>query len=145
MPRPAPHPERPQQRHTITQFDLDDTDITLGYDRAVADSTLTVDGDYTADQIDNLLTLGDFGPGVDGAEDLSQLNGTGNRQFYGLSAGLALAAAGAGRLRADGAGFNGLDYANTTDPGLPQQPRHCRCGACLLQLSPVTGAQIGLN
>lgn len=133
----------PDSNETV-ELDLDNTDITLGYDRAVANSALTVDGTYTMDQIDEALTLGDFGTGASVPQDLGQLNGTGQRRFWALEGGLTFGLQDRVGYELT-AGFNGLDYANTTDPSLTGNNRANVGAALLLQLSDVDEGRIGLT
>jgi hypothetical protein len=133
----------PDSNETV-ELDLDNTDITLGYDRAVANSALTVDGIYTMNQIDEALTLGDFNTGANVPQDLGQLNGTGQRRFYSLDGGLTFGLQDRVGYELT-AGFNGLDYANTTDPGLTGNNRASAGAALLLELSPVDQGRIGLT
>jgi hypothetical protein len=127
-----------------TDFDLNTTRIGLAYDRAVANSSLAVGGVYTMDQIDSVLTLGSFPVGAGVPIDLSQLNGTGQRRFYGLNAALNY-----GLLDPVGyqlsAGFNGLDYANASDPTLFDSTRANLGLALLLRLSEVDQGRVGLS
>jgi hypothetical protein len=131
-----------------TEFDLDNTRITLGYGRAVANAAVDVAGTYTMQQIDSALTLGDFDPGtgmgVEVPEDLGQLSGTGQRRFYGLNAGLSLGLQDPVGYQLT-AGFGGLDYANTTDPSLFGNTRATIGAALLLRLSPVDQGRVGLS
>lgn len=127
-----------------TQYDVDATTFDLAYARNAANSSLTVDAYYSADQIDNLLTLGSFGPGVVVPIDLSLLNGTGIRRAYGLAAGVNLEQQSPVSYQF-GFGIDGLDYSDTTDPGLFNNHRTSVDGGVTMQLSPVTDLQVGLN
>jgi hypothetical protein len=133
----------PNSGETV-ELDLDNTRVTLGYDRAVSNSALTIDGSYTMNQIDNALTLPDFGPGADVPEDLGQLSGTGQRRFYSLGAGLSFGLDDPVGYELT-AGINGLDYANATDPTLSGNNRANIGAGMFLQLSPVDQANIGLT
>jgi hypothetical protein len=133
----------PDSDNTV-ELDLDNTDITLGYDRAVANSALEINGVYTMGQIDELQTLGDFNTGAVVPEDLGQLNGTGQRRFYALNGGLTFGLQDRVGYELT-AGFNGLDYANTTDPGLTGNNRAELGAALLLELSEVDQGRIGLT
>lgn len=132
----------PDTNTTIT--DLNNTVIALDYDRAVANSSLAVGALYTMDQIDSRLTLGDFPTGAVVPEDLSQLNGTGQRRFYALDATLNYGLQDPVGYQLS-AGFSGLDYANTTDPDLFGNTRVNVGAALLLRLSEVDQGQIGLS
>lgn len=129
---------------TGTEVDLDRSNVSLAYTRAVADAALSVTGSYTMNQIDNALTLPDFGPGALVPEDLGQLNGTGQRRFYSLRAGLSFGLEDPVGYELT-AGVSGLDYANTSDPDLFGNSRANLGAAMLLQLSPVDRGRIGLT
>jgi len=127
-----------------TQYDVDATNFNLAYARNAANSSLAVGAYYTADQIDNMLTLGSFGPGVVVPIDLSLLNGTGIRRAYGLNASLGL------ELQSPvsydlSAGVDGLAYTDTSDPNLFNNQRTWISGSMSMQISPVTVAQVALN
>ncbi len=133
----------PNSGNTV-EADLDNTRIDLGYDRAVSSSSLSVTGVYTMNQIDNALTLPAFGPGAEVPEDLGQLSGTGQRRAYALGAGLSFGLDDPVGYELT-AGISGLDYANTSDPGLTGNNRGNIGAAMVLQLSPVDQGQIGLT
>ena len=126
------------------EFDLDNTRITLDYDRAVSTAALSLGALYTMDQIDEAQTLADFGPGTEVPEDFGQLNGTGQRRFYALDAVLSLGLEDQVGYELS-AGINGLDYANTTDPTLYDNTRASLGAALLLRLSEVDQGRIGLT
>lgn len=127
-----------------TDFDLNTTRIGLAYNRGVANSSLSVGGVYTMDQIDSVLTLGSFPVGTGVPIDLSQLNGTGQRRFYGLNAALSTGLQDPVGYRLS-AGINGLDYADASDPTLFNNTRANLGLALLLRLSEVDQGQIGLS
>ena len=109
----------------------------------MANSSLSVGGVYTMDQIDSALTLGGF-PRRRGAQRPVQLNGTGQRRFYALDAGLVFGLEDPVGYELS-AGINGLDYANASDPTLFDNTRGNLGLALLLRLSAVDQGRIGLN
>ncbi len=129
---------------TSDDFDLNATRIGLAYDRGVANSSLSVNGVYTMDQINSVLTLSSFPTNTGVPIDLSQLNGTGQRRFYALNAGLNYGLQDPIGYQLS-AGFNGIDYANASDPTLFGSTRANLGLALTLRLSEVDQGRVGLN